>query len=194
MSKKQLIFATGNANKVKEVNEILGDKYVIKSLKEIGFYDDIPEPHDTLQANALEKARVIYQKMGVDCFSEDTGLEVDSLNGEPGVLSARYAGTQKNANDNMKKLLVSLEGETNRAAQFRTVVALIIGGEEFTFEGIIRGVIISEKRGEGGFGYDPIFMPDGYDKTFAELSSEIKNKISHRALAIQKLFSYLHTL
>ncbi len=187
----KLIFATGNPHKMNEVQAMLGDLYTIQNLKDIGYLHDIPEPHDTLEANALEKAQVIFREYNVNCFSEDTGLEIDILNGEPGVRTARYAGEEKSATANMDLALQKLKGATNRQAQFRTVVALILDGKEYTFEGIARGTIRTEKSGEEGFGYDPIFQPKGYSITFAEMDKESKNAISHRGKAIQKLVAFL---
>lgn len=187
----KLIFATGNPHKMKEVQAMLGDVFAIQSLKDMGYHQDIPEPHPTLEENALEKARVIYQEYRVDCFSEDTGLEIDTLDGEPGVRTARYAGEEKSAIANMDKVLLNLKDKRNRAAQFRTVVALIIEGKEYTFEGIARGQICTEKSGTEGFGYDPIFQPQGYSITFAEMDKATKNEISHRGKAIRKLVAFL---
>ena len=153
-----------------------------------------PEDHDTLEENASQKVRFIHNRFSVNCFADDTGLEVDALDGNPGVHSARYAGDHKSTKDNVRKLLADLKGESNRKAQFRTVISLIIDGTEKQFEGIIRGQIIDDLRGENGFGYDPIFVPEGYSKTFAELNLSIKNRISHRAIAIQKLVSYLKSV
>ncbi len=186
-----LIFATNNPNKVSEVKKVIGDKFEVVSLKEFGFTEDIPEPHDTLEENAYEKSSVIHQRFGVNCFSEDTGLEVPALNGEPGVKSARYAGEVCSASDNIDLLLSRLEGIENREAQFRTVVSLILEDTEYQFEGIAKGKIIHSRRGEKGFGYDPIFVPEGYDITFAEMDASEKNSISHRAKAINKLVEFL---
>lgn len=186
-----LIFATNNPNKVSEVKKVIGDKFEVMSLKEFGFTEDIPEPHDTLEENAYEKSSVIHQRFGVNCFSEDTGLEVPALNGEPGVKSARYAGEVCSASDNIDLLLSRLEGIENREAQFRTVVSLILEDTEYQFEGIAKGKIIHSRRGEKGFGYDPIFVPEGYDITFAEMDASEKNSISHRAKAINKLVEFL---
>ncbi|MEZ4883524.1 MAG: non-canonical purine NTP diphosphatase [Chitinophagales bacterium] len=187
----KLIFATNNPNKVSEVKKVVGDKFEVVSLKEFGFTDDIPEPHDTLEENAYEKSSVIHQKFGVNCFSEDTGLEVFALNGEPGVKSARYAGELCKASDNISLLLSKLKGIENRQAQFRTVVSLILEGQEYQFEGIVKGSIIDSLRGDKGFGYDPVFVPEGYSQTFAEMDADEKNKISHRAKAIEKLVVFL---
>lgn len=188
---KKIVFATNNAHKLSEVSAILSD-YEIVSLSEIRCFDNIPETADTLEGNALLKAQYIFEKFGINCFADDTGLEVDALNGEPGVYSARYAGEENNAHNNMMKLLERLSENTNREAHFRTVIALIEDGEVQYFEGRIDGQIAKEPQGRAGFGYDPIFVPLGYEKSFAELGTEEKNKISHRALAVQKLVSYLH--
>jgi len=190
--KMKIVFATNNLNKLSEVKKILGNRFEVMSLSEIGCYDDIPEKGQTLKDNALIKAQWIYDKYHVNCFADDTGLEVDALGGAPGVYSARYAGGEgHDSQANMKKLLAELENSDNRKARFRTVIALIIDGKVTTFEGIVNGEIIREKRGGEGFGYDPIFQPEGYDKTFAELGVNIKNNISHRAGAVQKLANYL---
>ncbi|MDD3194521.1 MAG: non-canonical purine NTP diphosphatase [Paludibacter sp.] len=188
---RKLVFATNNSHKLEEVSAVLGDQLDILSLKEIGCTEDIPETATTLEGNALLKAQHVYNQYGYDCFADDTGLEVEALEGRPGVYSARYAGEDQNAERNMEKLLHELEGSTNRRARFRTVVALIEGGNVRYFEGQIAGQIIGNRKGSAGFGYDPVFVPDGYSQTFAELGSELKNKISHRALAIQALIKYL---
>ena len=190
----KLVFATNNRHKLEEVRTILGNKIEVLSLNDIDCHDDIPETADTLEGNALIKARYIHEKFGVDCFADDTGLEVEALNGEPGVYSARYAGEDCNPEANMYKLLQNLTGENNRNAQFRTVIALIIKGKEFLFEGIVKGTIATEKAGNGGFGYDPIFIPEGYNVTFSEMGNDSKNHISHRALAVEKLYNYLNSL
>ena len=193
--KKELVFATNNAHKLSEVSTILGDKIKLLSLKDINCNDDIPETADTLEGNALLKARYIYDKYGVDCFADDTGLEVEALNGAPGVYSARYAGGDGHDSEaNMNKLLDNLQGESNRNARFRTVVAMILNGEEYLFEGIVNGTIIEAKRGTTGFGYDPIFMPESYTETFAELGEEVKNQISHRSRAVHKLCKFLNSI
>lgn len=188
---RKLVFATNNRHKLEEVGDVLKDQLRILSLKEINCFDDIPETADTLEGNALIKAKHVYDTYGYDCFADDTGLEVEALGGRPGVYSARYAGEDQNAARNMEKLLRELEGSTNRRARFRTVVALIEGGKVSYFEGKIEGQIIEQQRGTAGFGYDPVFVPDGYSQTFAELGSELKNKISHRALAVKELIEYL---
>ena len=188
---KTLVFATNNAHKLEEVRAILGNDFQIASLKEIGCHDEIPETADTLEGNAMQKAQYIKDKFGMDCFADDTGLEVDALNNAPGVFSARYAGPGHDSEANMKKLLHEMEGKENRKARFRTVITLLLDGKEYTFEGIVKGNIIEEKRGDSGFGYDPIFVPEGYDLTFAELGNDIKNNISHRAEAVKKLSAFL---
>jgi XTP/dITP diphosphohydrolase len=189
---KKLIFATNNSHKLEEVSQILGDKIEVLSLKDIHCDVDIPETADTLEGNALLKAQYIHQNYGLDAFADDTGLEIEALNNKPGVYSARYAGEDKSNQANMLKVLRELEGIDNRTAQFRTVIALILNGQTHLFEGIIKGTIIKEKRGDAGFGYDPIFVPEGYDQTFAELGNEIKNEISHRAVAVKKLSEFLN--
>ena len=188
--KQKIVFATNNAHKLNEVAAILGDSYEVLSLREIGCDADIPETSDTFAGNAIQKAKYVKEHYGYDCFADDSGLEVDVLNGAPGVYSARYSGGGSEAN--MDKLLLNLTGKSERSAQFRTVIALLIGEQTQLFEGIVRGAIIEECRGEGGFGYDPIFVPEGYDQTFAELGSEVKNRISHRAKAVELLAQYLN--
>lgn len=188
---EQIVFATNNKHKLEEIREILGNSLTILSLDDINCHEEIPETGNTIEENALIKARYIKEKYGYDCFADDTGLEVKSLNNEPGVYSARYAGNEHNSEKNMQKVLKNLEGKLDRSACFRTCIALITENEEHLFEGKIEGKIIAEKRGDSGFGYDPIFMPDGYDQTFAELGNDIKNKISHRALAVKKLINFL---
>lgn len=191
---RKIIFATNNRHKLEEVSQILTGKVEILSLEDIGCFDDIPETADTLDGNALLKARFVKEKYGYDCFADDTGLEIEALGNEPGVYSARYAGEQRNANDNMEKVLANLAGKESRRAKFRTVIALIEGDKEWLFEGKVEGEIALTKSGATGFGYDPIFRPDGYTQTFAELGNETKNKISHRAKAVEKLIEYLqHT-
>lgn len=189
--RKKFVFATNNAHKLEEVTAILGDKVEVLSMKDIRCTADIPETADTLAGNALLKARFIYENYQMDCFADDTGLEVEALDGAPGVYSARYAGDAHNSEANMKKLLHDLEGVENRKARFRTVFALIIDGKEHLFEGIINGEITKTRRGASGFGYDPIFIPEGYTQTFAEMGNPLKNKISHRALATNKLCNFL---
>lgn len=188
----KIVFATNNKHKLDEIRSILGHDFQVVSLDEIGCFDEIPETGDTLEENARQKSTYIVEHYHYDCFADDTGLEVDSLNGEPGVHSARYAeGTDHDSEANMMKLLAKLEGKTNRSARFRTVISLIINGVEHQFEGSVEGHIATEKRGSEGFGYDPIFIPSGYEQSFAELGEEIKNKISHRARAVKKLAEYL---
>lgn len=188
----KLVFATNNAHKLSEVRAILGDAYEVLSLSELGVHEDIPETADTLEGNALMKAQYIHDHYGIDCFADDTGLEVEALGGEPGVHSARYAdnGPGHDSEANIDKLLTKLSGIDNRKARFRTIVALILNGETHLFEGEVRGTILNERQGKGGFGYDPIFMPDGFDLSFAQLGDE-KNVISHRARAIARLTSFL---
>lgn len=188
--KTKLVFATNNAHKLEEVRAILGDDYEVLSLADINLYEDIPETAGTLEGNALQKAQYVKQHFGLDCFADDTGLEVDALNGEPGVYSARYAGEGHDSEANMSKLLLKMNKKRNRKARFRTIVALILGEDIHLFEGIVNGTIIKERRGKGGFGYDPIFVPEGYSQTLAEIGEE-KNKISHRARAIAKLADFL---
>ncbi len=187
----KLVFATGNPNKVMEVNDLLGDLFDIQSLKDIGCQVDIPETQATIEGNAIQKAQYIVDHYAMNCFSEDTGLEVKALNNEPGIYSARYAGAAKNAEDNMNLLLKNLSDQTDRSAQFRTVVALYLNGNMHTFEGICKGKIIEQKKGDHGFGYDPIFVPEGYEQTFAELDKTTKNEISHRGKAVRKLIAFL---
>jgi len=188
---KKLVFATNNAHKLAEVKAILEPYYTIISLADLDFYDDIEETALTLEGNALLKAQFIHDKFGLDCFADDTGLEVEALGGEPGVYSARYAGEQRKSCDNMEKVLKLLEKKTNRSASFRTVIALIKDGQTSSFEGKIEGSIAMQPRGESGFGYDPIFIPTDYLVSFAQLTADEKNNISHRALAVQKLVKYL---
>ena len=187
----ELIFATHNQNKVKEISAILPSIIKLKSLNDLNFTDQIPETSKTLKGNALFKARTIFNEFQRDCFADDTGLEVEALNGAPGVYSARYAGNKKRDEDNINKLLKELRNHNNTKAQFRTVIALIYNHKEFIFEGIIKGKIIKEKKGGNGFGYDPIFQPENHLLCFAELSLEKKNKISHRAIAFRKLIDFL---
>ena len=192
--KRKFVFATNNAHKLEEVTAILGNRIELLSLKDIHCHVDIPETADTLEGNALLKAQYIFENYQMDCFADDTGLEVEALNGEPGVYSARYAGDGHNAEANILKLLQNMEGIENRKAQFRTAFALIINGKEHLFEGIIKGEIIKTRRGHSGFGYDPIFVPEGYSQTFAEMGNELKNKISHRAIATNKLCKFLNSI
>ncbi|MFW5821829.1 MAG: non-canonical purine NTP diphosphatase [Tangfeifania sp.] len=191
---KKLVFATNNPNKLKELQALLGDKYQLLGLKDIGCFEEIPEEQPTLEGNARQKAFYVYENYGHSCFADDTGLEVEALNGEPGVYSARYAGEKKDAGANMDKLLHEMAKINNRKARFRTVISLVINGKEKQFEGIAEGIITREKRGNAGFGYDPVFLPEGFDKTFAEMDLQDKNKISHRGRAVQKLVKYLQTI
>ena len=188
--KKKIVFASNNAHKLDEIVAILGKEYEVLSLHAIGCEADIPETADSFAGNALQKAQYIKEHYGYDCFADDSGLEVDILNGAPGIYSARYSGG--GSEQNIDKLLNNLTGKSERGAQFRTVIALLIGDETHLFEGIVRGTIINQRRGEGGFGYDPIFVPEGYEQTFAELGSEVKNRISHRAKAVEQLVEYLN--
>jgi XTP/dITP diphosphohydrolase len=185
-----LVFATNNLHKADEVKHKLNGLLSIQTLQEIGCHEDIPETADTLEGNALQKVRYLHEKYGCDCFADDTGLEVEALGNAPGVYSARYAGEAKNPEANMDKLLNELSGQTNRKAQFRTVIALILEGEEYLFEGVVNGQILENRRGNEGFGYDPIFLPDGYEKSFAQLSMTEKNAVSHRGRAVEKLLTF----
>ena len=188
----KIVFATNNKHKLEEIKDILGKDFEIVSLAEIGCHEDIPETGLTLEENARQKSTYIVEHYNHDCFADDTGLEVDSLNGEPGVHSARYAeGTDHDSEANMRKLLSKMSNVKERTARFRTVISLIINGVEHQFEGRVEGRIATEKHGTEGFGYDPIFIPEGYDKSFAELGEEVKNQISHRARAVKKLAEYL---
>jgi len=187
----QLVFASNNKNKILEIQSILPATIKILSLEDIGCFEEIPETADTIEGNAILKANYVTQKYGYDCFADDTGLEVAVLNGEPGVYSARYAGEQRNSDDNMDKVLNALSDENDRNAQFKTVIALNVKGKQELFTGIAKGEITLEKTGNKGFGYDPIFQPIGYKETFAELSLEIKNEISHRGKATQQLINFL---
>ena len=188
-----ICFATNNAHKIEEIVSILGNKFRLLSLEEIGCQEELLEEHDTLEGNSLQKAEYIFRKYKVSCFADDTGLEVEELSGAPGVYSARYAGPQRKAEDNMDLLLKNLRGKKNRRAQFRTVITLIQQNGPHQFEGIVEGTILEERKGSGGFGYDPIFLPDGFSKTLAEMSMEEKNQISHRARATQKLIEFLNS-
>lgn len=188
-----IVFATGNPNKVSEVSQLLEDKIEIQSLQDIGCDEVLPETSPTIAGNASEKAWYVHSNYKVNCFSEDTGLEVDVLNGEPGVYSARYAGPAHDDEANMSLLLVNMKGEEDRKARFHTVISLIIDGKEHQFEGIVEGQIIHHKKGNQGFGYDPIFMPDGFNRTFAQMSAEEKSSISHRGQAVRKLVEFLKT-
>lgn len=190
----KLIFATHNKNKIKEVRSLIPNSINLLSLDDINLLTEIEETSATIEGNALLKAKTIYEQTGTNCFADDSGLLVDSLNGAPGVYSARYAGDQKNDEDNMQKLLHDLKNKDSRNAHFKTVMALIIDGKDYLFEGTIQGKIITEKLGSNGFGYDPIFVPDGYSETFAQLNSETKNSISHRGIALKKLINFINTL
>ena len=187
----QLVFASNNKNKIKEIQLLVPQSIKVLSLEDIGCFEEIPETEDTIEGNAIQKANYVTEKYGYNCFADDTGLEVEALNGEPGVYSARYAGEQKDATDNMDKLLNNLKGISNRNAQFKTVIALNLNGNQFLFTGIIKGKIIEEKIGSNGFGYDPIFVAEGYSQTFAELTIGEKSVISHRGLAVKQLVDFL---
>ena len=187
----ELCFATNNKNKIEEISQILGETFRILSLENIGCYQELPENQNTLEGNSLEKAKFVFQSFDKACFADDTGLEVKALKGEPGVFSARYAGDQKDSNDNIDLLLKNLSGIKERSARFRTVITLVSSDEVRQFEGEVTGYITTEKKGNHGFGYDPVFIPDGYNNTFAELSMDEKNKISHRGRAFKKLVNYL---
>ena len=187
---KKLVFATNNNNKLKEIRSAISN-FEIVGLKDISINEDIPETGNTLKANALQKAKYIYDKTALDCFADDTGLEIELLDGRPGVYSARYAGEKCSAEDNMEKVLKELSGQQNRKATFKTVIALIISGQEYFFEGKVEGCILQEKTGKDGFGYDPIFQPIGFEKSFAEMTLVEKNQISHRGLAVNRLIQFL---
>lgn len=188
---KSIVFATNNQHKIDEIQAILGDEFKIIPLSEIGCNEEIPETSMTIEGNATQKALYVSQKYNVDCFADDTGLEVEALGGKPGVNSARYAGPGHDFEANVTKLLKELHGQLSRRARFKTVISLVYDDNEVLFEGIINGIIIPERRGKGGFGYDPVFVPDGYEQTFAEMPSDLKNSISHRAIATRKLIQYL---
>ncbi len=190
----KLVFATNNAHKLREVSQVVGDKFTLLTPRECGINEDIPEEQPTLEGNALQKARYIYARTGLDCFADDTGLEVDALAGEPGVRSARYATDGHDDEANKRLLLERMQGVEARGAQFRTAIALIIGGKEYLFEGIVRGNITLEEQGDGGFGYDPLFVAEGCEQSFAEISAEEKNAISHRGRAVRKLAEFLQGL
>jgi XTP/dITP diphosphohydrolase len=190
----KIVFATNNKNKIKEVQKLLPSNIELIGLKDIGCEDDIPETQHTIKGNSIQKVNYINSKYNLDCFADDTGLEISALNGDPGVLSARYAGSERNSKKNIEKVLKNLNNIKNRNARFKTVIALSYKGEILTFEGVCEGVISNEIQGDGGFGYDPIFKPKGINKTFAELSFDEKNKISHRAIAIKKLIDYFNKL
>lgn len=188
----KILFATNNAHKLTEVQAVLGDSYTLVTPRDCGVTEKIPETQPTLEGNALQKARYLYERTGLDCFADDTGLEVEALGGAPGVHSARYATDGHDFAANNRLLLQNLAGEENRRARFRTVVALILGGREYLFEGVVEGQIIDRETGHEGFGYDPLFRPDGYDRTFAQMTTEEKNAVSHRARAVRKLATFLH--
>lgn len=190
--KDRLVFATHNKNKLEEIRNILNN-YEVVGLRDIGCMEDIVEDSDTLQGNAKIKADFVTNNFHMDCFADDTGLEVEALDGAPGVYSARYAGEGCSYHDNVVKMLAAMKGKENRKARFRTVIALNLNGKQYFFEGIINGQILTEEHGNGGFGYDPIFQPDGFEETFAEMSMEVKNKISHRGRAVQKLVEFLQS-
>ena len=190
----KIVFASNNKNKIKEIQQLLPDSIKIMSLESIGCFEEIPETANTIEGNAIQKANYITEKYGLDCFADDTGLEVAALDGEPGVLSARYAGNQRSDEDNMTKLLKNLSDKPNRSAQFKTVIALNLRGKQYLFTGIAGGEIVLEKRGTAGFGYDPIFKPENYQETFAEMDLSLKNKISHRGKAVQQLITFLNSI
>ncbi|GAB3201507.1 XTP/dITP diphosphohydrolase [Pontibacter aydingkolensis] len=190
---KKICFATNNKNKITEVSQMLAGKYELVSLEDIGCNEELPEDHDTMQANSRQKAQYVWDKYNISCFADDSGLEVDALNGAPGVYSARYAGPQRSDSDNIYLLLQNLEGNPNRKANFRTSITLILNGQEHQFEGTVDGSIAQEWKGNKGFGYDPVFTPAGYEQTFAEMTSEEKNAISHRGRAVRKLVEFLKT-
>jgi len=188
---KKLVFATNNPHKIEEIKQILGDTFLILSLRDLNFEEDIPETGTTLRENASQKSHFIFERFGMDCFADDTGLEVDALGGDPGVYSARYAGEKATYDENVEKLLSQLKGEKIRSARFKTVISLLLDGKEYFFEGKVEGEITRERRGTDGFGYDPVFLPDGFTETFAEMSGGLKNKISHRGRAVAKLVDFL---
>ncbi len=190
----KLVFATNNLHKLEELQAIIGDRIKLLSLKDIGCSEEIPEEQPTLEGNAKQKSTYVFEKYGYPCFADDTGLEIEALNGEPGVYSARYAGEEKSAETNMNKVLEKLANKNNRNARFRTVISLIINGAENQFEGVVEGKILTGKKGDSGFGYDPIFQPNGFETTFAEMNITDKNKISHRGRAVEKLVKYLQTI
>nr|WP_321450257.1 non-canonical purine NTP diphosphatase [uncultured Carboxylicivirga sp.] len=187
----ELVFATNNINKLKEIQSAIGSHIQLKTLADINCIEDIPETKDTIEGNAIQKAEYIYNKYNMNCFADDTGLEIEALNGEPGVYSARYAGPKRDSNDNMDKVLSLLKDKSNRKARFKTVIALIMDGKTHLFEGIVDGIILNNKTGSEGFGYDPIFQPIGFSQSFAQMSLKEKNTISHRARAVYKLVQFL---
>jgi XTP/dITP diphosphohydrolase len=190
----KLVFASNNKNKIAEIQQQVGSQFQIVSLEDIGCFVDIPETAETIEGNAILKANYVTENFGLSCFADDTGLEIESLNNEPGVYSARYAGEQKNAEDNMDLVLQKLASKTNRKAQFKTIIALNINNQQHLFEGIVKGEITLEKSGNQGFGYDPIFQPEGFSTTFAQMTMEQKSVISHRGIAVQKLINFLSNL
>ncbi|MEI6816427.1 MAG: non-canonical purine NTP diphosphatase [Bacteroidota bacterium] len=190
----ELVFATQNAHKITEINQALGNLFKVKSLMEIGCLEELPETQNTMDGNARQKAIYVHDTYHANCFADDSGMEVEALDGRPGIYSARYAGMDKNMDANMAKVLDELKDKDNRRARFRTVIALVVDGQVTIFEGVINGQIIHDRRGQNGFGYDPIFMPDGYNRTFAEMTLIEKNNISHRAIAVSKLKAYLETI
>ena len=190
---KRLVFATNNAHKLEEIRQIIPEHYEVRSLNDIGCETDIPETGTTLEANAGQKSFYIWESYGLNCFADDTGLEIEALNDEPGVYSARYAGEERSALANMKKVLMLMEHQSNRKARFRTVISLILEGVEHQFEGVVKGTISTHMTGSSGFGYDPIFVPDGYSRSFAEMSADEKNQVSHRGRAVEKLMHFLQT-
>ena len=191
MSKRKLLFATNNSHKLHEIREIAGSEFEIIGLKDVGFEVEIPETQDTIEANAVQKARYVYENVQIDCFADDTGLEIDALDGRPGVYSARYAGEGCSFDDNIEKILRELDGSGDRKASFRCMVCLILEGSEYLFEGRIDGNITKERNGSGGFGYDPVFIPEGYNQTFAEMPPYLKNGISHRGRAVTRMMRFL---
>ncbi len=188
---QKIIFVTGNPNKLKEIKSAI-NSFEIVGLKDLGINEEIPETGDSLKKNALQKAKYVYDRTGLNCFSDDTGFEVEALNNRPGLYAAMYAGTDCNAEANMQKVLKELSGVSSRKAKFKTIIALILNGKEYFFEGVVKGRILKKKKGAGGFGYDPIFRPNGYEETFAQMSIGLKNKISHRGIAVKKLVSFLN--
>lgn len=190
----ELVFATNNQHKIKEISPLINGSFRLLSLNDIKCFEEIPETSETIAGNASQKSQYIWKKFSINCFADDTGLEIEALNGEPGVYSARYAGKACSFQDNIDKVLDKMQGESNRKARFRTVISLIIDGNELQFEGIVNGTILTEKKGVDGFGYDPIFQPEGYDITFAEMTLEEKNQISHRGIATRKLVDILNKL
>ncbi|MFN8257480.1 MAG: non-canonical purine NTP diphosphatase [Bacteroidales bacterium] len=188
----ELVFATNNEHKLREISQILGNRFKVLSLSDINCVEDIPEHSPTIEENSMDKAEYVYKRYQKNCFADDTGLEIEALEGRPGVISARYAGEEKNMDKNIEKVLNELNGIDNRRARFKTVISLIINGKKFQFEGVVNGTILTEKKGKGGFGYDPVFRPEGYTKTFAEMNPEEKNKISHRGIAVDKLTEFLN--